>query len=141
MPILSDSDREAVRQNLAELPGTVRLVHFTQTLSCDSCPQALQLIEELAQLSDRIELQVLNLHVDSEEAQRLGIDRVPATAVLGERDARIVYYGLPVGYEFAALLHTMHRVASGDSGLEPASRQRLSTVTDPLHLQVFVTPG
>jgi hypothetical protein len=141
MAILSDSDREAVRQNLAELPGTVRLVHFTQSLACESCPQARQLIEEVAQLSDRVELQVLNLQVHGDEALRLGVDRVPATVVLGEREARIVYYGLPVGYEFATLLHTMHRVASGDSGLEPASRQRLSTVTDPLHLQVFVTPG
>jgi len=141
MAFLSDGDREAVKQNLAGLPGSVRLVHFTQSLACDTCPQARQLLEEVAQLSDRVELQVLNLQVNGEEAQRLGVQRVPATVVAGEREARIVYYGLPVGYEFAALLHAMHQVASGDSGLAPASRERLRTITDPLHLQVFVTPG
>jgi len=141
MPMLNDRDREAVRQHLEGLPGKVRLVHFTQSLACDSCPQAKALLEEVAQLSDQVELQVLNLQVDRAEAERLGVERVPGTAIVGEREARIVYYGLPLGYEFAALLETMHMVARADSGLEKASRERLATLHDPLLLQVFVTPG
>lgn len=140
MAILSERDREAVRRKLENLPGRVRLVHFMQSLLCDTCPEARRLLEEVAALSDKVELRVLNLQVDREEAAKYGIDKVPATVVEGEHGGRIRYLGAPLGYEFGTLLETLQMVARGDSGLAAESRQRLAAVRDPLHLQVFVTP-
>jgi alkyl hydroperoxide reductase subunit AhpF len=140
MAILSERDREAVRQRLESLPARVRLVHFTQSLMCDTCPEARRLLEELAALSDKVELRVLNLHVDREEAARHGIDKVPVTVVESDHGARIRYLGAPLGYEFGTLLETLQMVARGDSGLAPESRQRLAALSGPLQLQVFVTP-
>ena len=140
MPFLSASDREAVRQRLQALSGPVRLVHFTQTLACDTCPQARALVEEVAALSDQVTLQVLNFITDREEAARLGVDKVPATVVLGAKEVPLRSYGVASGYEFATLLEAMSLAASGDSGLPAPVRARLAQVTDPILLQVFVTP-
>jgi glutaredoxin-like protein len=141
MALLRDSDREAVRKRLEALHGKVRLVHFTQALECEYCPEAKQLLEEVAALSDKVELQVFNLLADGEEASKLGVDRVPGTAVLAEeQDHGIRFYGLPSGYEFGSLLETIHRVSSGESGLSEASKEKLRQIHEPILLQVFVTP-
>ena len=141
MALLRDQDREAVRKRLEELHHPVRLVHFTQTLGCDYCPEARSLLEEVTALANQVSLQVFDLHVDAEEAAKHGVDKVPATVILSDgHDHGILYYGLPSGYEFGSLLETMHLVSSGDSGLSQASRDRLAQVREPLLLQVFVTP-
>lgn len=140
MGLLRDADREAVKRLLDAMPSKVRLVHFTQTLQCDSCRDARGLLEEIAPLSDKLELEVLNLQIEKERAAAHGVDKVPATIVLGDGDRGVRYLGVPSGYEFGAFLRLLDMVARGDSGLEPASRQRLAGVADPIHLQVFVTP-
>ena len=38
------------------------------------------------------------------------------------------------------LIEGIQMVASGDSGLAPQTRERLSQLTEPVHIQVFVTP-
>jgi alkyl hydroperoxide reductase subunit AhpF len=140
MPLLDERTRELVRQRLAALPAPVELLHFTQSLACDSCPQARRLLEELAGLSDNVRLSIHNLQVDRELAQAHAVERVPATVLRGPGAASLVYYGVPAGYEFGALLEALAMVASGDSGLEETTRARLAAVREPLHLQVFVTP-
>ncbi|HSV94232.1 MAG TPA: thioredoxin family protein [Desulfobacterales bacterium] len=47
---------------------------------------------------------------------------------------------MSAGYEYASLLGALELVARGDSGLAPASRQKLKGVSRPLALQGFVTP-
>jgi alkyl hydroperoxide reductase subunit AhpF len=141
MSLLREEDRQAVQQRLEGLREPVQLIHFTQTLGCEYCPETRQLLEEVAALSDKVQLRVLNLQIDREEAARYDIDRVPATLVeAGGKDAGNRYLGLPSGYEFGSLLETMLLVSRGDSGLEPATRDRLAQVREPLRLDVFVTP-
>ncbi len=50
------------------------------------------------------------------------------------------FYGIPTGYEFASLLESVEMVARGDSGLAPATGEKLRSLATPVNLQVFVTP-
>src|SRR5438309_1506522 len=140
MPLLAEKDREVVRKRLQELPNPVKLINFTQELECESCKDTRSMLEEVAALSERIELQVFNFQTDKEERDRYGIDKIPATVIMGEVDYGIRYYGIPAGYEFVSLLETLIMVSKRDSGLEPATRERLAQVQEPLRLEVFVTP-
>lgn len=138
--ILGERDRQAVRQRLAELDKPVRLVNFTQELECEFCRETRTLLEEVAGLSDKVTLEVFNFQTDRDKRDAFGIDKIPATVIMGEKDHGIRYYGIPSGYEFASLLETMLLVSRGDSGLTPATRTRLAQQAKPLHLEVFVTP-
>lgn len=140
MPILSASDAARVREMLASLPNPVRLVFFTQTLNCDTCEPTKQILGELAGLSGQITVEEHNFLLEAEAAAAYGIDRVPAIAVVGARDHGIRFLGIPSGYEFMSLLDAIQLVSSGDSGLQPASRELLAGLAAPLALQVFVTP-
>jgi glutaredoxin-like protein len=142
MSLLKDSERKGVRERLKGLVQPVKLILFTQEMECFFCKDTRELIEEVAGLSEKIELEVLDFVKDSERADALGIDKIPALAVLGAdgEDHGIRLFGIPSGYEFMSLLESFDLVSSGQSGLSDETKSKLKSITDPLHLQVFVTP-
>ncbi|HNV02080.1 MAG TPA: hypothetical protein PLN93_03950 [Vicinamibacterales bacterium] len=140
MAILSTADTARVREMLGAMVDPVRLVFFTQTLNCETCEPTGRILKELAELSDLITVEEHNLLLERDEAAKLGIDRVPAIAVLGAQDYGIRFLGIPSGYEFMSLLDAVLTVSKADSGLGEASRALLAGLPSPLELQVFVTP-
>lgn len=143
MAFIKEKDAKAVRERLARLPGPVTLAVFTQEFECEYCRQTRELAEEVAGLSEgKVTTEVYDLVKDKAKADRLSIEKIPAIAVLGGRgeDHGIRFFGIPAGYEFASLLESLEIVAKGDSGLAPATREKLKSLSSPVNLQVFVTP-
>ncbi len=141
MALLQEADREQIRQRLQEMKDPVTLINFTQELECLYCRETRQLLEELAELSDKIKLEKYNFQIDGAEAKQYGIDKIPATVVKSEqKDYGIRYYGIPSGYEFASLLEDILMVSSGESGLTEQSKNLIRGIAKPVHIQVFVTP-
>ena len=99
------------------------------------------MLEELVALSDKLRLEVRDLAADDADAKRYGVDKVPATIVLGERDPGIRFYGLTGGYEFTSLLEAVLMVSTGRSGLEPEIEAMVRAITKPVHLEILVTLG
>ncbi len=143
MALINDKDAKAVRERLAKLPGRVIFAIFTQELECEYCRQTRELAEEVAGLSEgKVTTELFDLVRDKMKADRMGIDKAPALAVLsgtGE-DYGIRFFGIPAGYEFTSLLESLEMVAKGDSGLDPTTREKLKSLASPVSLQVFVTP-
>lgn len=140
MQLIRDEDATVIKERLRDMVNPVRLVHFTQELNLEYGREARQLLEELAALSENLSVEVLNFLLDKEKAAEYGVDKVPATVVRNGKEFGIRFYGLPAGYEFASLLDAIILVSKGDSGLSAVSRERLAHITEPIHLQVFVTP-
>jgi glutaredoxin-like protein len=141
MAMLSKKDQEFLRHHLEhglEQPVTLRL--FTQALDCQFCRETEQLLTEVAVLSDKITLHVYDLATDKEVAQQYGIRRVPGTVVMGGKDYGIRFYGIPSGYEFNTLIEDIVAISVGAHGLTEETVEALSTLQEPVHLQVFVTP-
>jgi glutaredoxin-like protein len=140
MTLLRDSDMAEIRERLEEMANPVKLIHFTQEHDLQYGSQARQLLEELTQISGKLTLEIHNFLDDKEKVAEYAIDKVPATVIRNGKDYGIRFYGLPAGYEFAALLDAILAVSKGDSGLKQESRAKLAQLTQPLHLQVFSTP-
>jgi glutaredoxin-like protein len=140
MPLLNDEIVEQVKGELTDLVGPVELVVFTQEFECEYCAETRQLVEEIAALSDKITAEVYNFVTDAEKAEELSVDKIPAIAVLGEGDYGVRFYGIPAGYEFVSLLHAVKLVAAGKSELSDETLEALAGVSEPVYLQVFVTP-
>lgn len=141
MSILDENIRQEASRFLADLSEPVRLVVFTQKEDCLYCADTQALAEEIASLSDQISLEVYDLQADHEEAAALGIDKVPAIAIIGAQDYGVRFYGIPSGYEFSSLLYTLRAVSAGQAELSPATLTALERVERPVHFQVFVTPS
>ena len=140
MALISEGVAAEVRQQFNAMVNPVRLVHFTQEINLEYGREARELLQEVAALSDKVSLEVVDYLLDRERVQEFGVEHVPATVVCGAKDYGIRFYGLPAGYEFSNLLDAIVAVSKGDSGLSAASREKLAQLTDPVHLQVFVTP-
>ena len=141
MPLLQDKDKEAVKAQLQEeLVNPVRLVNFTQALECQFCAETRQLVEEVAALSDQIEVEVYNFAIDKEKVEEYGVDKIPAIAIMGEKDHGVRYYGIPSGYEFSSLIEDIIDISKREVELLPATKEVLAGIMEPLHFQVFVTP-
>lgn len=146
MPLISQKDAEYLRSEFeTNLVNPVKLVMFTQTFECQFCAETRQIVEEVANLSDKISAEIFDFVADKATADLYGIDKIPAIAVLrvedGEdRDYGIRFFGIPSGYEFTSVIEDVIDVSKGDSGLQPQSREAVSAITEPVHFQVFVTP-
>ena len=143
MALLNEKDAKIVGDRLSKLPRAVTLAVFTQEFECALCKETRELMEEVAGISGgKITVEVYDLVRDKGRADTLGIDKIPAVAVLGPggEDRKIRFFGIPAGYEFASLLESLDMVAKGDSGLSPVTKEKLKGLRAPLDLQVFVTP-
>ncbi len=143
MAFLTEKDAKVVGDKLGSLPKPITLSVFTQELECDYCRETRQLAEELAGLSGgKLKVEVHDFVQDKAKADALGIDKIPAVAVLGGNgeDHGIRLYGIPAGYEFASLMEAIDMMSRGDSGLTPESREKLKALALPVDLKVFVTP-
>ncbi len=127
---------------LGAMAGPVRLVFFTQSLSCDSCRPTRQILDELTPLTDKLSIDERNFILDKDGAATFGVDRVPAIALVAgdSRDTGIRFYGAPAGYEFSALIDAVVAASNGRPQLADETRAQLAAVTSPVRIQVFVTP-
>ena len=128
------------RRRLAALPAPVRLVFFTQTFGCDPCLPARQAADRIAAASEQVTVEERNLVLDREQAAEYGVERAPALAVVGARDAGLRYYGVPDGYEIDSLVEAIEIAAGGGPVLGGDGRDALDALRRDVRLQVFVTP-
>lgn len=132
-----------------DLKGEVKLRLFTQKPSpltipgreCPYCPQTQQLMEELAELSPKLHLEIFDYYAQPEAAQEYDVKRLPAIVISADDSSRIKFYGLPTGFELATIIEDIRTISRGVSPLSMDTRKKLRQVNRPVHIQVFVTPN
>ncbi len=112
---------------------------FTQEIECQYCSQTRALVQELPPLSDKISLEVLDFVADAARAKELGIDKIPALAIIGKKDYGVRIYGIPYGYELQTLIEAVITVSKGTTDLSENTKSILKEVKNPVHIQVFVS--
>ncbi len=149
MPLISDGDRQFLTDHFSkELTDPVKIVYFTQHDTnmvvpgheCLYCKETRDLLDEVASLSDKIELEVHDFVADGEEAARYGVDKIPAAVLTGSGKGKVHFYGIPSGYEFAALVESLVAMSKGTTPLKDTTRAELAKANQDLHIQVFTTP-
>jgi alkyl hydroperoxide reductase subunit AhpF len=140
MGFLRAQDEDAVRKEFERLGGAVTLTVFASELGAESNGQTVALVKEVAALSDKLSVSVLNPHIDRVEAQAYGIEVSPAVVVEGAQDYGIRFLGMPAGYEFSNLLDAIIAVSAGEADLTDETKTALAGLTDDVRIKVFATP-
>lgn len=143
-------DQERLRQRFErELLGQVRIDYFTQRdlpiylpgkEPCQYCKPTQELLQELAGLTDKISLRVHILDEAREEAERFGVERVPAIVLRGRDSVQLKFYGFPGGNEFPGLIETIVDLSRGSVPLPQDLQQKVRRLKEPAWIRVFVTP-
>ena len=137
--LMNEKTKKELKRVLGKLRDRIEIVYFTQENACPSCNEQQHLLEAVAKLADKITLKVYDFIKDSEQATKLGIDKIPGTAVIGTNDYGIRFYGLTAGYEFQSLIETILMIADGKSGLSPELEEMITRVDEPVHIEVMTT--
>lgn len=142
MAFLDERTAKQVKEELLRMKDPVKLLNFTQEIECMFCRETRELLQEVVNLSNKLSLDVYNFVLDKDKVEKYGIDKIPATVILGPNDTDygIRFFGIPSGYEFNTLIESIVKASRQDSGLEPGSRTMLKKIDIPIDIKVFVTP-
>jgi glutaredoxin-like protein len=140
MALISEKDRQQLLKVFENLPHEVTIIFFTQEVECQFCKVTHELIDEIHTLSPKFKLEVYDYVKDADTAKLYGITKIPAIALIGERDTGIRFYGIPAGYEFTTFVEDLVDIARRDTSLAAPLKVELAKVTKPVHLQVMVSP-
>ena len=140
MGILKDKDQKKVKDVFKDIDHDVRIVMFTQEMECPRCEMTRTMLEEVSGLSDKVSLEVHDFVAEQDLAKTYGVDKIPATVLVGDKDYGIRFYGVPAGYEFAVLIEEIRDIGKRDTGLNKKVLAELGKVDKPVHLQVLISP-
>ncbi len=141
MGVLLEKERLQLKKIFdAKLEGEVKVVMFTQEFECETCKDTKELLLELTELSPKLKTEVYDFSKDKEKVRQYNIDKIPAIALVGKRNYGIRFFGAPSGYEFMALIEDIADVSTGKTKLSTQTKEKLHSITKPVHIQVFTTP-
>lgn len=144
--LLDEKIKEQVKDFFADLDKPVKVLFFgSNQQNCDYCSETLGLLNEIAELNDLISLEEYDFENNMDIAEQYKIDKVPMTVIAAENEHGIIDYGIrlsgiPAGHEFTTLINDLVMVSKGESGLSQPTKDKLAAITEPVNLQVFVTP-
>lgn len=143
MALFDENIQKQLKEIYAQLKDDVNIVYFKLDEGCPSCGETQQFLTEMAELTDKIKLEILDYATNSEEAKKYAIARVPAIVILdkNKKDYGIRFYGIPSGYEVNSFIASLMELSGVTETLPADITEKLSKVTKPIHIQVFATPS
>lgn len=140
LSILPEEKKELLKKDFMEkLVDPVKIVVFSQEFECRYCSDTRKLAQELATLDPKITTEIYDFVADVARTKEYGINKIPALAIIGKKDYGVRIYGIPYGYELQTLIEAIINVSKGKTDLSEKTKQILTEVKEPVHIQVFVT--
>ena|SRR3990172_1192813 len=134
-----------IQEVFGDLKHPVHLMFFGSKLNCPYCDDTLQLVEEVAAISDMLSVAIYDMEADADLAAKYNVDKAPGLVIAAREGEQITDFGvrlagIPSGHEFTSFIQDIILVSNRDSGLNPQTREFLKSLDKPILLQVFVTP-
>jgi len=123
-----------------KMDNEVELIAFTTKNHCLLCNELIEMVTKVAELSPKVKVTQCECETDSAEAKKYGIDKHPAIVVRGKKDFNVRFFGLPGGVEYGSFIETIVDASTGEPQLQQATIEKISQISELLHIQVFVTP-
>ena len=143
--ILNEQIIGQIKEAFAGLNHPVQILYFGSAENCEYCSETQQLLSEIGEVDERLSLSIYDLKKDAGIATQYNVDKAPVIVIASKKGEQVIdlgvqFSGIPSGYEFSTLINDIVFASQQDSGLGAASREYLKSLTQPLLLQVFVTP-
>ena len=103
----------------ANLRAEVRVLLFTSKTGCLLCDQSRQLLEEVASLSDKVRLEVLDKDEEIARAAEMAVEVAPTTVVISSSDgAKLHFVGIPAGRQLGCLVEGIVDASRGSTQMD-----------------------
>ena len=148
MPVLNKANLDDLTDKFeSQLNSPVSLRLFTQNNSeliiagrkCDTCLTTEKILTEISSISDKLNLEIIDIYKTTDESSDLKVNRIPAT-IIGQT-GRAIYYGIPSGYEFSTLVNSIINASRDCQNLSVDTIKNLTEIENLIKIKVFVTPS
>ncbi|MCK5299495.1 MAG: thioredoxin family protein, partial [Candidatus Heimdallarchaeota archaeon] len=137
--LMDESLKSVVAQRFTNMAEPVTLKVFSNKNHCLFCNEMISLVNSVAELSDKIKVEICDCEENDPKAKEYGIERHPAISIDGDKDYGIRFYGVPAGKEFTTFIESIMLVSGRKPVLTPEATELLSKVNHKVNLKVFVT--
>jgi len=141
VPKINEDEQEQISELFeGKMQEEVYIQFFTADEDCQYCEDTEEILDELNNLSDKINLEKNEL--GNGKTEEYGIDRVPAILFTDEdgNDSGVHFYGIPSGHEFNTLIEGIVSMSNGETELSEDIVEELKNIDEEVLLQVFITP-
>ncbi len=140
MPIVDDHTKIHLKEFFKELKDEVT-IHFFRNKDCIYCNETKEILEAISETSnEKVKIVEHNYEEELELAKEMGLFMAPAIVIHGSQKYKIVYYGIPSGYEFQGLIEGILDVSHGNIDLPPSIIEQIKGIDKEVQILVFVTP-
>lgn len=143
---LARAEKAQIRRQLEAVETPIKIDYFHQSRrqvlvpgrpERPTCELALELYGEIAELSDKITLNVIEREDEPQLAQKRGAEDVPCAVARGELNRPMRMYGLPNGHIFVAFLRALVIASSRDSKPSAQTKRVFGKLRRPARLRLF----
>lgn len=149
MVMIPEQDQQFLRDRFTdELENEVTIIALTRKvegldqpgLECEFCKETEQLVNEVAGLSDKINVRTHEYSPEDSLVRKLAIDKIPAVLIVSDDNTGVRFFGIPGGFEFSSLVEDVIDVSRGRTDLPLEIKNRIRDIDQEVHIQIFVTP-
>lgn len=139
--LLNDDVKEMLTNILKDMVDDVYVKVYVDTLTCETCTETHQLMDEISELSDKIHYDLVETHGDKTVGEKYGITMYPTLVVLdkNQEDKGIRFNGIPAGHEINSLLAALVDMSGKPLDLDDATIEAIKAIDTETNIRVFVT--
>lgn len=141
MKYLNEEVKNQLSEILSGMKDEVNILVFTKEEPCETCEETRDFLNEFASVSDKLNLEMLDIKADALKANDYNVTLTPSIVLLDkERNyKRIKFNGIPTGHEINSFISSLMEVSGNTSKLPADISERLSKISKPMNIKVFVT--
>ncbi len=129
-----------IKEILSQMDKSITIKLFIDG-TCDTCLETKQLLEETAELNDKINVVVHETKVDVEEAKKYDVTLTPTFIFLDDQGVYkgVRFSGFPGGHEINSYLTAILEMSGHTPEFPKAVLDRIAKIDKPVDIKVFVT--
>lgn len=141
MKYLNEEVKNQLSEILSGMKDEVNILVFTKEEPCETCEETRDFLNEFASVSNKLNLEMLDIKTDALKANDYNVTLTPSIVLLDkERNyKRIKFNGIPTGHEINSFISSLMEVSGNTSKLPADISERLSKISKPMNIKVFVT--
>lgn len=143
MKLLNDQISSQLKEVFTSMKSNVTIALFTKEDPCSTCKETKAFMEEINDLSKKLNLKIYDVHENADLARDYNVNLTPSIVLLDatENYKGVKFNGMPSGHEINSFIRGILEVSGQSQELPQNIKERLNKISKPVNIKVFVTLG
>jgi glutaredoxin-like protein len=140
MKMFNEEQEKQLKEIFAAMKRDVTIALFTEP-GCYTCPETDGLLDEIAGLTERIQLVRYDLKKDAAKAAEYKVTLAPSFVLLDDKGTYrgVKFNGIPAGHEINSFIPALIEMSGAESEVPKEFADRVAKIDQPVNIKVFVT--